>query len=90
MNKDRKQAVALSYKQDQNDAPYVSAKGEGEVADKILQLAKENGVPIQEDSSLVSLLSQVDLFHAIPPDLYEAVAEIFAFIYSLDRRQGNK
>lgn len=90
MKKDRKQAVALTYKQDQTDAPYISAKGEGDVADRILQLAKENEVPIQEDASLVSLLSQVDLFSAIPPDLYQAVAEIFAFIYQLDRQQSNK
>ncbi|HEU5138543.1 MAG TPA: EscU/YscU/HrcU family type III secretion system export apparatus switch protein [Bacillales bacterium] len=90
MNNKRKQAVALTYEQEKRDAPYVSAKGEGELAEKIIRLAKEHEIPIQEDQSLVSLLAQLNLNDAIPPDLYQVVAEVFAFIYRLDQSQTDK
>lgn len=90
MKKERKQAVALTYEQDQQEAPYLAAKGEGEVAEKIIRLAQEHGIPIQEDPSLVSVLAQVDLFETIPPDLYEVVAEIFAFLYRMDQSKTDK
>ncbi|HEX6923757.1 MAG TPA: EscU/YscU/HrcU family type III secretion system export apparatus switch protein [Bacillales bacterium] len=90
MKNKRKQAVALNYEQDKHDAPHVSAKGQGEVAEKIIRLAKEHDIPIQEDQSLVSLLAQLNLNESIPPDLYEVVAEVFAFIYRLDQSQLDK
>ncbi|HET7616697.1 MAG TPA: EscU/YscU/HrcU family type III secretion system export apparatus switch protein [Bacillales bacterium] len=90
MKNKRKQAVALTYEQDRHDAPYVSAKGAGELAEKILELAKEHDIPVQKDASLVSVLSQLDVNESIPPDLYTAVAEVFAFIYRLDRHRSNK
>lgn len=83
----QKKAVALSYQQDLEDAPKLTAKGMGETADKIIEIAKTHKIPIQEDQSLVSLLSQLDLNQMIPPELYAAVAEIFAFIYQLDQDQ---
>lgn len=85
MKSNRKRAVALTYKQEKHEAPVLSAKGEGEIAEKIIRLAEENHIPIQEDPSLVSLLAQLNLNEAIPPDLYEVVAEVFAFIYRLDQ-----
>ncbi|HEX7066252.1 MAG TPA: EscU/YscU/HrcU family type III secretion system export apparatus switch protein [Bacillales bacterium] len=90
MKNKRKQAVALTYEQEKNDAPYISAKGEGEIAEKIIRLAKEHAIPIQEDQSLVSLLAQLNLNESIPPDLYQVVAEVFAFIYRLDQNQADK
>ncbi|HET7522273.1 MAG TPA: EscU/YscU/HrcU family type III secretion system export apparatus switch protein [Bacillales bacterium] len=90
MKHHRKKAVALSYDQSQYEAPHLSAKGEGEIAEKIIRLAEENDIPIQEDASLVSLLAQLDLNETVPPDLYEAVAEIFAFIYRLDQHHTDK
>ncbi|HET7577859.1 MAG TPA: EscU/YscU/HrcU family type III secretion system export apparatus switch protein [Bacillales bacterium] len=89
MKNERKQAVALTYHQDKQEAPYLAAKGEGDIAEKIIRLAEEHDIPIQEDASLVSLLGQLDLFEAIPPDLYQAVAEVFAFVYQLDRSQAD-
>lgn len=90
MNNKRKQAVALTYEQEKLEAPYVSAKGEGELAEKIIHLAKAHDIPIQEDPSLVSLLAQLNLNEAIPPDLYQVVAEVFAFIYRLDQNQPDQ
>jgi flagellar biosynthesis protein len=84
----RKEAVALRYAQHQ-EAPTVSAKGKGLVAESIVEKAKENGIPIQEDPSLVELLAKLNLQEQIPEDLYQAVAEVFAFIYKIDKEYGN-
>lgn len=84
----RKEAVALSYKPGVIDAPTIVAKGKGEVAENILNKAKEHNVPIQQDKSLVELLGQLDINQSIPEELYQAVAEVFAFIYKLDREKG--
>nr|WP_139492899.1 EscU/YscU/HrcU family type III secretion system export apparatus switch protein [Brevibacillus dissolubilis] len=81
-----KSAVALRYQSGRADAPIVTAKGKGVVAENILQKAKENNVPIQEDPSLVEVLSKLDLDQQIPPELYQVVAEILAFVYRLDKK----
>ncbi|OKL37154.1 EscU/YscU/HrcU family type III secretion system export apparatus switch protein [Domibacillus mangrovi] len=82
----RKQAAALSYNPDTVKAPTVKAKGKGLIAEKIIETAKENNIPVQEDPGLIELLGQLEINEAIPEDLYQAVAEVFAFIYQLDRR----
>ncbi|AMA61878.1 flhB HrpN YscU SpaS family protein [Kurthia sp. 11kri321] len=84
----RKEAVALSFNSEQSEAPKVIAKGKGLVADSILNKAQESGVPIQEDPNLVQLLGQLNLNESIPEELYQAVAEVFAFIYKLDQING--
>ncbi|WP_026689917.1 EscU/YscU/HrcU family type III secretion system export apparatus switch protein [Alteribacter aurantiacus] len=84
----QKRAVALEY--DQSHSPKVKAKGKGYLAEKIIQKAKENALPIQEDPSLVQLLSELEINEEIPEDLYEAVAEVFAFVYRLDKEQAKK
>ncbi|PKG25185.1 EscU/YscU/HrcU family type III secretion system export apparatus switch protein [Niallia nealsonii] len=81
----RQEAVALSYNKHTQDAPIVVAKGGGLIAETIIEKAKENGVPIQEDPSLVELLSKLNIQEKIPEDLYQAVAEVFAFIYKMDQ-----
>lgn len=82
-----KKAVALKYAPDQQrQAPVVVAKGKGLVAETILRKAKEAGVPVQEDSSLVEVLSKLDIDQEIPPELYQLVAEILSFIYRSDRK----
>lgn len=86
----RKSAVALRYEPEKDIAPYVKAKGKGEVAERIISTAKEHGIPIQEDPSLVELLSQLDIHESIPPDLYEVVAELFAFLYRVDQNMYEK
>ena len=84
----RKEAIALSYNPNEYDGPVVKAKGKGKVAENILQKAEENGVPVYEDPSLVALLGQLDLNQSIPEELYQAVAEVFAFIYRLDKEHN--
>jgi flagellar biosynthesis protein len=79
-----RQAVALRYAPDQMQAPVIVAKGKGQIAEEILHKAQEYGIPVQEDSSLVEVLSQLDLDQEIPPELYKLVAEILSFIYRAD------
>lgn len=86
----RRKAVALNYVQGQDQAPYISAKGEGKMAEKIIETAKACDIPIQEDPGLVSMLSRLDLNEVIPPELYGAVAEIFAYIYKIDEKSAHK
>ncbi|RFU71270.1 FlhB-like flagellar biosynthesis protein [Peribacillus saganii] len=81
----RIEAVALSYQRDKDSAPRVAAKGKGVVAENILQTAKEHNIPIQEDPSLTELLGKLDINTAIPEELYQVVAEVFAFIYKVDK-----
>ena len=77
----RQVAVALGYEPPQHDAPVVLARGVGPVAERILAIAGEQGVPVREDADLVQVLKRLDLGAAIPEELYAAVAEILAYIY---------
>lgn len=84
----RKEAVALSYNPNQADAPKVVAKGKGKIAENILAKAEEHNVPIQEDPSLLELLGQLDIEESIPEELYQAVSEVFAYVYHVDQAHG--
>lgn len=77
-------AVALSYDSETEEAPKIAGKGKGDLAKRMIQLAHENNIPIQKDESLVELLSKLQVNETIPEELYQVVAEIFAFIYKLD------
>jgi flagellar biosynthesis protein len=81
-------AVALRYTPGQDEAPRLTAKGRGPVAEKILALARQHGVPIRQDPNLVQVLARLDLEQQIPPDVYRAVAEILAFVYRLSLEKG--
>ncbi|GIW78952.1 MAG: flagellar biosynthetic protein FlhB [Gemmatales bacterium] len=81
-----RQAVALRYQPGQDVAPRVVAKGSGALAERIIQIAKENDVVVREDKNLVRVLSMLDLDQEIPPQLYKVVAEILAFVYRLSNR----
>lgn len=85
MSQKRKKAVALRYNQEQNHAPKVVATGKGLIAENVIEKAKENNVPILEDESLVELLAELNINETIPEELYQAVAEVFAFIYQADQ-----
>ncbi len=85
-----KTAVALKYDKNQNNAPKVTAKGKGHVADKIITLAKQNKIPLYKDQGLVQVLEALELNTEIPPELYRAVAEVLAFIYKLNSSVRNK
>ncbi|KAB8138722.1 hypothetical protein F9U64_03650 [Gracilibacillus oryzae] len=81
----RKKAVALKYEQD-SEAPKVTAIGKGNVAENIVKKAMESNVPIQSDPSLVTLLSELEINQTIPEELYQVVAEVFAYIYQIDKK----
>ena len=85
-NKNLKSAVALKYQLEKDSVPKVTAKGEGLVAERIIELARENQVPIKEDPDLVQILSQVDINKEIPPSVYKVVAELLAFVYKLNNK----
>lgn len=76
----RKRAVALKY-DPKRGAPTVVAKGRGPLADRILQTARDSGVPVREDKALVQVLSALKIDQEIPPELYAAVAAILAFLH---------
>lgn len=81
----REQAVALRYEPETHDAPVVVAKGKGIVARNIIEKAKEHNIPIQEDASLVEVLSKLQLNDQIPVELYQLVAEVLGFVYRSDQ-----
>ena len=78
-------AVALQYDIKINQAPKVIAKGKGDIAKNIIKIAKQNKIPIQKDEDLIELLSQIDIDKEIPDTMYQAVSEIFSFIYDLTK-----
>lgn len=77
----RKRAVALRYRSGEDSAPRVTASGSGTVAERILELAREHGLPMREDPDLVEALAVLDLGTMIPPELYEMIAEVLAWAY---------
>ncbi len=81
-----KKAVALKYERGKDSAPKVTAKGTGLIAEKILEIAQKEGIPVTEDPDLVTALARLDFYEQIPPELYRAVAEILAFAYSINNR----
>ena len=87
MQVNKKKAVALGYNRSLDNAPKVLASGAGEIANKIISLAKEHDIPIKEDPDLIEILSKVEVDQEIPPNLYKAVAEIFSFLYKVTNKK---
>lgn len=79
----RKRATALRYEPGQR-APQVTATGSGYIAERIIEAAREAGVPVRSDAALAAALAQLDLGAEIPEPLYVAVAEVLAWAYTLD------
>ncbi|MEI6102182.1 MAG: EscU/YscU/HrcU family type III secretion system export apparatus switch protein [Eubacteriales bacterium] len=88
--KDRKQAAALQYDSSHNFAPIVTALGQGTVADRIIEKALQNEVPVLENIGLSQMLQALSVGDSIPPKLYEAVAQIFAYIFRMDQKYQGK
>ena len=82
-----RRAVALRYHEDREAAPRVLAKGQGPVADRIIALARENGIPLHEDRDLVRLLGILDIDAEVPPAMYRALAEVLAHVYRANRKR---
>jgi flagellar biosynthesis protein len=80
----QKRAAALKYQSKSDNAPKVIAKGKGKVAERIIEIAKEHNIYIHNDPDLIEVLYQLDLNEDIPSELYVVVAELLAFVYSLN------
>jgi flagellar biosynthesis protein len=78
-------AIALNY--DGENTPRLTAKGQDELAKRIVELAKEHDVPLHQDPQLAALLSQIPLGDEIPEALYRAVAEVIAFAYMVSGKR---
>ncbi|MGD9009592.1 MAG: EscU/YscU/HrcU family type III secretion system export apparatus switch protein [Desulfobacteraceae bacterium] len=83
-----KKAAALRYDQARDAAPRVVAKGRGKLAEKIVAVAQSNQIPLVQDENLMQMLDLLELDTQIPPELYQAVAEILAFVYRLNHESG--
>ena len=81
MSRYMRQAVALAY--GNNPTPVVTAKGDGELARRMLEEARKEGVFVSEDPQLLALLSRLDVDEAFPPELYTAVAVVLSWVYWL-------
>lgn len=78
-----RRAVALQYSGAES-APIIVASGMGYLAEKIVEVAADNGVPVYEDNSLATMLSQLELGQEIPASLYEAIVEIYVYFLQFD------
>jgi len=87
---DREAAVAITYDRKSGSAPQVVASGYGEIAKRIMAIAKEEGVHIHRDDNLAQLLARVPVGTEIPEQAYQLVAELLAFLYQTDRRVGER
>lgn len=85
-----KYAVSLEYDAQKNQAPMVTAKGQGPIADKIISLANQHNIPIKEDPDLVQVLSKVDINQEVPPAVYQVVAELLTFVYQVNESYREK
>ena len=80
-----KTAGALAYDPNEDGAPKVIASGKGALAEKIIEQAKDNKIPVHEDDKLAETLSRLEIGEMIPPELYEVVAEILVFVDAMDK-----
>ena len=85
---DTSKAAALKYSPDASNAPVVVASGRNLLARRIVEIAQEHGIPILKDNSLVDLLLSVPVETEIPSELYQAVAEVLAYVYQMHGRFG--
>ena len=84
------QAAAISYDPAENDVPILSAFGEGHMAQKIVEVAKESGIPVMPEPGLTNMLSKLSVGDEIAPEMYDAVAKVLAFVSEVDRTYGEK
>ena len=83
-NQTKNLAISLKYSGGSNQAPKVTAKGQGWVAEKIIAMAEQQNIPIRKDKDLVALLEKIDVGREIPESLYKLVAELLAWVYQLN------
>jgi flagellar biosynthesis protein len=84
----KQQAVALKYEAGKDEAPRITATGQGHIAEQILQIAFAHGVKVREDAPLVEILSMLEVDSLIPLEAYAAVAEILSYVYKANAQEA--
>jgi flagellar biosynthesis protein len=84
----KKTAIAVHYDKQQDTAPKIVAKGKGSIAEKIIELARKNDIPMYEDRDLIEVLSKLDLGQEIPAEMYKLIAEVLVFVYRSNNKAG--
>ncbi len=87
---ERAAATALTYDPVGSEAPQIVATGTGLIAERIVSLAREHGVPLHQDPGLVEALARLEIGAVIPRELYTVVAEVLAFVYAVDAGVGSE
>ena len=82
----KQKAIALRYQPEFDSAPKILAGGDGEIANRIVELARQHDVPIYEQPDVVEALAKLEVGTEVPPEFYQIVAEVLAFVYSIDRK----
>ena len=90
MDEPRPIAAALKYQKDKDAVPRLVAKGQGEIAKRIMELARKSEIPVHHDPALIEILSKMDLDEHIPPQCYRVVAELLAFIYRVQAMNAER
>ena len=85
---EKKSAIAVHYDKDKDVAPKIVAKGKGTIAEKIIELARKNDIPMYEDRDLIEILSKLDLGQEIPAEMYKLIAEVLVFVYRSNNKAG--
>ncbi len=85
-----KTAVSLRYRKEKDKAPVVTATGQGKLAEKIIAIAREHDIPVEQNPSLAQALGKLNPGQEIPPELYEAVAVLLAYIMEIDSKVDRK
>jgi flagellar biosynthesis protein len=84
----KKTAIAVHYDKESDTAPKIVAKGKGSIADKIIDLARKNEIPLYEDKDLIEVLSKLDLGQEIPAEMYKLIAEVLVYVYRSNNKAG--
>lgn len=86
--KEGQEAVALGYDPNKDDAPRVLATGKNKIAEQIIAIAQQNGIPIKDDPILTAALMEIDINKTIPTELYRVVAEVLSYIYRIQQKSN--
>lgn len=86
--KEKRAAIALEYEPATDTAPKVIASGQGFLADKILDVAKQEKIPVHRDEKLARSLKEIEIGEYIPPELYQVVADVLIFVDAMDKIKG--
>ncbi|WP_283607800.1 EscU/YscU/HrcU family type III secretion system export apparatus switch protein [Faecalispora anaeroviscerum] len=84
----KQRAAALRYSEAENHAPIVVAAGVGYTASKIIEVAQESNIPVYQDDALASLLSQMNMGTEVPPELYQAVADLYLYFLNYGEQEA--